>query len=316
MNKTILAALATLGLLCSANAQRLHNQGETPTFSYELEEPDSDFFLVAPGNDATTAPIAVSRSFLELVMREAPISDEEKLKLLTQYPQIMNGIYQEKMEAHYPDARVEYDSPFEPYSAEGIEIRQDPLAAPYVLVSLRQPDGTLKTFSLCRDIVDSVLASNNLPTDKVFSALEEFPYRLPERARPVFNQLAAEDIFALAEEDVPGIQKQEFVKARNKAIERNQLQSTTKTTKLTLKGPEPRRLQAAKPVTNAIRPHTYPLVEDIKSQTARQQIAPIEIPPPASSSVQLRGLVLPGVLILLSLGLMAWAARLTALKKE
>jgi hypothetical protein len=190
------------------------DSGSASLFSYRRENPDSEYFLVQPADNLAAEPTAVSENFLKLVLRDGPIDDTTRLKVITQYPQIMAGIYTEKMTANYPAYGVEFDTPFETYEDDSITITQDPLAEPYVRVTLKLPSGDLKTFSLNRDIVESILTDGEISDEKLLDALQTYPYRLPEQARPGFEYLTASNIFEMAEQDVEGVKGQEFVKTR------------------------------------------------------------------------------------------------------
>ena len=207
-----------------SNASDIASSGSTSTFTYEREAPDSKFLLVVPTDDTGAEPTAVSESFLQVVLRNAP-DDATRLKVITQYPQIMEGIYNEKMEGNYPDSSVEFDSSFQTYQGDNITIVQDPLAPPYVQISLKLPSGEVETFSLNRDIVESVLIDSNIDKDSLLAALQSFPYRLPERARPGFEYLTASNIFEMAEQDVEGVKRQEFVKTRQWYKRRREMQA-------------------------------------------------------------------------------------------
>jgi len=198
--------------LCDASA--LSDSGGNDSFSYKRENADSEYFLVSPADDPVSQPTAVSEGFLGLVLQGGPVDEATKFKLLTQYPKIMAGIYKEKMEANYPDSRVEFDTPFESYQDGTVTLIQDPLATPYIQVSLKLPSGEVETFSLNRDIVESVLTDKNIDNVSLLAALQSFPYRLPEQARSGFEHLTASNIFEMAEQHVEGVKRQEFVKTR------------------------------------------------------------------------------------------------------
>jgi hypothetical protein len=131
------------------------------------------------------------------------------------------------MTKNYPDASVDYDTPFQDYQDGNITIVQDPLAKPYVRISLELPSGEIQSFSLNRDIVEHILSDKNISDDALFSALQSFPYRLPEQARPGFEYLTASNIFAMAEESVEGVKRQEFVKTRQWYKQHKMVYATT-----------------------------------------------------------------------------------------
>ncbi len=208
-------ACACLSTASVSEVYAIPEQGKTLTFTYEREKTESEAFLVYPVETRNGSPIAVSSNFLALALRDAPVDDATRLKLIRRYPEMMEALYDEKMEENYPDMRIVHDTPFQPYVGTGITITQDPLSPPYVRVSIRMQTGELKQFSINRDTVETLLADRAMTDETTLvAALRDYPYRLPERARTSFRELTAEDIFAIAEQDIEGVRRQEFVKSR------------------------------------------------------------------------------------------------------
>ena len=224
-----LFSVVALSVIFAGNNPKIEisDCGGNDVFSFARENEESNVFMVSPTGNSISRPTAVSHSFLELVIN-GPVDDETKLELLNQFPQIMNGMYQEEMEANYPDSSLQFETPFQSYQGDAFTIIQDPLAAPYVQISITLPSGKVETFSLNRDMVENIIDDKSIEDGMLLLALQNYPYRLPENARIDFDNLTASNIFAIAEQDVEDVKNQEFVKSVRWERERREREQSAK----------------------------------------------------------------------------------------
>lgn len=73
-----------------------------------------------------------------------------------------------------------------------VDVEQDTLAYPYARVTLTTPGAGATGFSIQQSVASNILSNSSLqPADRL-KALQEFPFRLPENLRQVFQSSNAD----------------------------------------------------------------------------------------------------------------------------
>jgi hypothetical protein len=203
-------------ILPSDLATSLPASGENQAFAYVQSPNYSNVYLIHPAG--TDFEIPVSDTFLAIVLKDRRLDDRRKAVILSSYPNMVFGTYNQTLTTYYPDASKTYETPFNPQTIAPPEggqalIASDALAAPYVRVALVNTNGETQEFSISRAAADLLLGNPQLPPAQVLEALRNFPFRLPEAARRNFNNLTAGQLAEMIEA-LPDVQRQEFVRMR------------------------------------------------------------------------------------------------------
>jgi hypothetical protein len=178
----------------------LPEAGTTAYFRYKRDAENMYRIIPADGSQS----YQVSASFLQRTLELQADSFQQETILRT-YPALMQKMFTELLSQAYPDGTVEYEVLFLSQSFEGTEgtqmfLEQDPAAAPYVRVRRISPEGKQEEFSVARDLVEQLLANEQLTDDQLLQGLQAFPFRLPEAARAAdFTHLSAEQLAALVQ---------------------------------------------------------------------------------------------------------------------
>ncbi|MFC1452653.1 hypothetical protein ACFLSJ_04830 [Verrucomicrobiota bacterium] len=194
--------------------QPLPDEGETDDFSFSRSTEYEGVFEVSPSDTDLFLP--VSESFLNMVLNDERLEEEDRLIVLASYPDMVEQSFERQLARNYPDATVSYPDFFERRvigSEDGVHavLEQDELAGPYVRVTLFDEDGTSREFSMNRASVEALLENPYLSPDRIVAALDEFVFHLPEEARSRFDELSQDEIIAMAQ-NLPSLERQEFVK--------------------------------------------------------------------------------------------------------
>jgi len=182
--------------------------GETPAFRYTRDQ--GDMYLIIPTDGSPS--YSVSASFLQTTLGNGRLTNAQQAELLQAHTSLM----QEMFRATYPDAAVQYPAPFASQSFTGTDgtqvlLTQDPVAGPYVRVSLTGGRGQPEEFSMGRGTVEQILANTQLTNDQRLAGLRSFPGRLPEAARAGdFSRVSAAELARLVQQQ-PGMRQHLFV---------------------------------------------------------------------------------------------------------
>jgi hypothetical protein len=149
-------------------------------------------------------------------MAQRNMPDDIQRVALQSYPGMVQQHFDEMMETTFPDRTREDEAPFEAVEstvADGtyILVNPDPLAPPYVRVTVREPDGGESTFSVSRQFVDGILGQEQASGDLLLTSLTSFPFRLPETVRASFADLSREALTETVMKQ-PELQQQEIVR--------------------------------------------------------------------------------------------------------
>ncbi|MGD9611970.1 MAG: hypothetical protein AB7V22_03625, partial [Kiritimatiellia bacterium] len=197
--------------------------GSGTGFQYEQVPTATNVYAVVVSNGA---PVLVSDSFLSLILQSG-MSPDVQQTALQQYPAMVQDNFAAIMETTFP---VKEQAPAARFTgiqcaaANGatMTVDQDDLAAPYVRIQVRDPNGKTESFSINRTFVEGLLAREETDGDKLLSSVTSFPFRLPESARVGFAYLTREQMDDLVLH-MEAFQNQEIVRMprfyREKAAE-------------------------------------------------------------------------------------------------
>lgn len=195
-----------------APVHELGAAGQKAGFEYRRLPDDPEVYVVTLAE--TGEQVLVSRSFLSLMVQGNMPEDIQRTALKS-YPGMVQQHFDEMMETTFPDAAKVYAEPFEAVEStveDGtlIQVNPDPLAPPYVRVTVREPDGGEDSFSVSRQFVDNILSQEDANGNLLLSAVTSFPFRLPETLRPDFAGLSREALTD-AVLKTPSLQRQEII---------------------------------------------------------------------------------------------------------
>lgn len=161
----------------------------------------------------------LSDTFMALVLGDSRLPPEQRERTLRSYEAMIESMYQMQLGNLYPDAQSESTAePFAPViwtspEGTGIQIEQDPLASPYVRVTLHHADGTQEVYSMSRSQAQAIMAANENSPGNAYNVLANYGFRLPESARGNFDRLSREMLLQQVAQ-VPAVAQQEFVRMR------------------------------------------------------------------------------------------------------
>jgi hypothetical protein len=126
----------------------------------------------------------VPEGYLQGILNNSQMSNSHQAELLRAH----ESLQQEMVRLRYPDGTVQFETAFETQSFSSTDgtrvvVAQDPVAGPYVRVSITGGSGQPEEFSMARALAERLLANKRLTNDQRLEALRSFTYRLPEAAR-------------------------------------------------------------------------------------------------------------------------------------
>lgn len=207
------SAAARLGSAPRAPLPELGATGQHSGFDYRQLPDDPQVYVVTFAD--TGEQVLVSHSFLSL-MTQGNMPEDVQHKALKGYPGMVQQHFDDMMETTFPDATREFDEPFEAVEStleDGtlIQVNPDPLASPYVRITVHEPDGGEESFSLSRLFIDNMLAQEEVDGNHLLHAVTSFPFRLPETLRPTFANLTREELTGEVLK-IPSLQRQEIIR--------------------------------------------------------------------------------------------------------
>ncbi len=187
--------------------------GSRNGFSYQQLESDPGVYVVTFSDNGEQ--VLVSDSFLTLTVQRNMPEDIQGMALRS-YPGMVQQHFDQMMETTFPEQTQAEAAPFEAVEStveDGTRIRvdQDPLASPYVRVTVSDPNGQEDSFSVSRQYVAGVLSQEHASGQLLLQAVTSFPFRLPEEIRPAFSELSREQLTD-AVLRIPALQRQEVVR--------------------------------------------------------------------------------------------------------
>jgi len=169
--------------------------GETPAFRYAQDQGDMYRIMPTDGSQSYLVPA----SYLQAILNNSQMSNSHQAELLRAH----ESLQQEMFKARYPDGTVQYETAFETQSFTSTDgtrvvLAQDPVAGPYVRVSITGGSGQPEEFSMPRAMAERLLANKRMTNDQRLEALRSFPFRLPEAARAGdFSRVSAAELARL-----------------------------------------------------------------------------------------------------------------------
>jgi hypothetical protein len=195
------------------SSQPTEQFGSNDAFSYSHTSSDPTVAVIYPNSGGD--PVFVSSSFLGMMLRNQQLTNEQKLKAMQSYRQMNEQAFDRISQQSLPDKSVQTE-PFADttLTADGrtVVLSQDPLASPYVRVSVAGSDGKVQEeFSIAKDIVDKLVKSNATP-EKKLEGLSQFPLRLPEDTRSRFDDMNTTGLMESAIASQPKAATQEMIR--------------------------------------------------------------------------------------------------------
>lgn len=193
--------------------------GANSIYEFRVSRDYPGMYEVLPRGESE--PTLVSRDFLALALNTQGITEEQRLEVLAQYPDMVLSQHETVMNENYPATDTQFTDNFEDLSVTGTgpeqggaTVTQDPMLRAYVRVRIKGEDGTEQEFSLSRHAMAMILANPTLrqsPND-LLAALRQYPFRLPEEARARYDGLPRSELFAMAAR-TPLLARQDFIRS-------------------------------------------------------------------------------------------------------
>ena len=129
--------------------------GLNDSFSYEASAQYPGSYLVRPLDGSS--PFIVSDTFLSMVTRGGTVQQAEKvLGRLRSYPSMIQTTQDQLFSQAFPDRTVQPTALTPSYFAlqdgRAVTVTQDPAAAPYARISIRNTDGSMAELSIAKEI--------------------------------------------------------------------------------------------------------------------------------------------------------------------
>lgn len=198
----------------SREPARMEPAGSNDTFSYEASAQYPGSYVVRPLDGSS--PLIVSDTFLSMVTRGGTVQQgEEVLGTLRSYPSMVQQTYDQLFLDTFPDRTVQTTALTPSYFAlqdgRAVTVTQDPAAAPYARLTIRNTDGSMAELSIAKEIVQSVLSDEQRTPEQTLETLRQFPFVLPENLRKQFASLSPQQ-WRDAISKIPDVAGQEFVR--------------------------------------------------------------------------------------------------------
>ena len=221
---SFVSAQAQFATLANAPAPEEKTRGREPapmpraglndSFSYEASAQYPGSYVVRPLDGSS--PLIVSDTFLSMLTRGGTVQQgEEVLGRLRSYPSMIQQTYDQLFLDTFPDRTVQTTALTPSYFAlqdgRAVTVTQDPAAAPYARISIRNTDGSTAELSIAKEIVQSVLSGEQRTPEQKLETLRQCPFVLPENLREQFARFSPEQ-WRDAISKIPDVARQEFVR--------------------------------------------------------------------------------------------------------
>ena len=144
---------------------QMSRAGLNDSFSYEASAQYPGSYVVRPLDGSS--PLIVSDTFLSTLTRGGTVQQgEEVLGTLRSYPSMIQQTYDQLFSDTFPDRTVQTTALTPSYFAlqdgRAVTVTQDPAAAPYARITIRNSDGSMAELSMAKEIVQSVLSGEQI----------------------------------------------------------------------------------------------------------------------------------------------------------